>query len=84
MKEKSSLVTWIETTCMNKWINVRRKGAAEYECVKVNNVYPDGYIEVIAEADENKVVFLQLIDGSDISAIAISIDETDVEVPEEA
>ena len=78
----SSLVTWL-SNYLDKWVNFMFKGQTEYEIYKVNNVYLDGYVEVISEADANGTVYLQMLNLDDVSTVAIDILETDVEPPKE-
>ena len=82
-EKKSCAVEWLGPY-LDKTVQVQVKDEGEYVIYTLHNVYADGTLELITEADEDAKgnVYVEFINVKDIMKIAINIDDTDVELPE--
>jgi hypothetical protein len=83
MNEKKCAVEYLGPY-LDKSIQVQVKDESEYVIYKLNNVYADGTLELITEADDDTKgnVYIEFINVDNILKIAINIEDTDVELPE--
>jgi len=77
--KKSCAVEWLGPY-LDKDVQIMAKGYEDFTTYKLNNVYADGTLELIETTDDG--AFLHFINASEISDIAIDIDDTDIELVE--